>query len=539
MATAQKIVNERYSEEINIYNNYNPFRLRENVEPFMGGLPVIFVTTPSMNIFGNGDVLDTLANANPLFSYLADTDTFILNQLQYNGTGGGTKSPFIKILTNRFKGLMLKDFNMKTTEAYETSYGWKQILPSSINDNFTAESSLNISFAETKNLDITKIFYAWMCYIEAVRYGLHEPSQITRDNRMLDYTTSIYFFVLDFDMRTILYFCKYTGVYPVNVPLSNLVMSDITSRNAIDCSITFTYQYKEELNPQIIYDFNSVSNYTSSIFSYTKKDEDTSLSASTLKSKYGYGNFTQYKAGDDMDKFEKGQVIDGRDFLFNKYYDRVTIKTMTEGSYISSNQTAFNSAENNSKKTLVMCFDSSRVNNEKNDSGINYNETFSSRKYDSIKKSLIGSAKDLMGALAVGLISSASKSDYEKYEEAKKKELGIDDESIEKIKEDYKTKLDNEEITEDEYKEKIEALETKVKDKIEKNIMKYNDYKNSEEYMQAARLENYKKAVEQAAKTGISIAGSLSEYMASKMAGVTNKAIEGSERFLKYFGGFL
>lgn len=251
---------EKYVAGINIFEEFNPFRLQEAQEPFMGGLPIIFFTTPSMNVIGPPK---ELMAANPIFGYLRSS-RYILQQLCYGN--GGSNSSFIKILTNRFKGITLKDFNMRTVDSYETYYGWKQVLPSTNIDNYTAESSLVLNFAETKNLDITKIFYAWMAYIEAVRFGWHKPSLQTQQERRLDYTSSIYFFLLDFDMSTILYFCKYTGVYPTNVPLGSLVMSDIVSKGPFDAPITFAYQYKEELNPQIIYEFNEIAETPSKAF---------------------------------------------------------------------------------------------------------------------------------------------------------------------------------------------------------------------------------------------------------------------------------
>lgn len=554
---AASIVSNKYGE-VNIYNNFNPYRLRENTEPFMGGLPIVFLTTPSMNIYENGDCCETLLDSNQLFSYLNSTDSYILKQLQYSG--GGSTSPFIKLCTNRFKGITLKDFGMKTIEDYENYYGWKQILPASTIDNFTAESSLTVNFAETKNLDITKIFYAWMTYIEVTSYGLHEPTQTTRDNRILDFTSSLYFFLLDFDMRTVLYFTKYTGIYPTNVPLSSLVLSDITSRNAIETTITFAYQYKEELNPQIIYDFNAVSNSTANIFNYTKKEssdgssDTATASLSSLQSNYGYSTFNVYDPNEDTTVISSSSTSsnssssnsytfsnDGRDFMFEKNYDHVEIKTSSEGSYDTTNsKTAFNSAENSTKRTLVMCF-----SNNANESGSTgdsktaaTNSNYSTSSWDQLRQNILSNAVETMSELKMGVITSSNTSVYNDYVEKTKKALEIDDDTVNAKKEALKQLYDNGELTEDEYKKELETYETTVEQKSEK-ILSRSEYSNSSEYKTAVRTANFQKLLETAATTGTSMPATLNEYINQTKQSVYEQASAATETFLKYFGGFL
>jgi len=405
MRNAADILKERYIDEVNIYDNFNPYRIKENVEPFMGGLPIIFMTTPSMSIIDGDAVYENLALVNPLFTLLETTDFNLLKGLQYGE--GGTNSPFIKILTNRFKGITLKDFVMSTTDEHETYYGWKQILPGSTVENFTAEGSLIVTFSETKNLDITKYNYAWMNYIEAVRYGTYEPKASTRSTRTLDFTSSLYFFLLDFDMRTILYFCKYTGVYPTNVPLGSTIISDniSTTKNMIDSPITFAYQYKEEMNPQILYDFNIVSEDPGSLFKNLKHGEDGTPSL--------YGGFKQYNPTDYMitstlnieDKKDNSStnalLDDGRDYLYVKNYNTPVIRMANEESYDSNSQTSFNSAETN-KTTFVMEFLNT---NEKATAASIFNDGTSSNGA-AYKSSALSELKNKIRGEALALLAS-------------------------------------------------------------------------------------------------------------------------------------
>lgn len=536
MQKAIDIIKERYQDQINIYEYFNPYRLKENVEPFMGGFPIIFMTTPSMTVYENGEVPETLLNANPLFALLAENDPYILKQLQYSF--GGSTSAFIKLATNRFKGITLKDFNMRTVDEHENYYGWKQILPASTVDNFTAESSLTVNFSESKNLDMTKLFYAWMNYIEVVRYGLHEPRKVTRDSRILDFTSSIYFFLLDFDMRTILYFCKYTGVYPTNVPLGSLIMSDITSRGPVETSMTFAYQYKEEMNPQIIYDFNAVAGYPASIYTDTAKGD-------TSPSSY-YGDFKNFNP--EKDKIEVSSsdndptnriLDDGRDFLYNKKFSTIQIRTMTEGKYDTQSQTAFNSAENNTKRTLVMEFLDNNEMPSASDSDLSsLVENMKSQKYLDLKRRIKADAVNIMGELSTGLVGTATKKQYNDYIEDTKKKLGVDDESLDKIKSEYKAKVETGEITQEEYDAKLEELQTWADKKVKDNVLDYLTYKGSADFKNTVRQANYMKMVENYTKMGMAIP-SMAEFYANKRSENSEKADKAADDFLKYFYGMI
>ena len=352
--------------EVDIKNNFNPYRYKANIEPYMGGYQIIFMTTPQMNIFDDGtgsssdgatrkeqgernieqslndvenglnntahyygSLCKTLSNASTIFSYYNQTENDLLKSLTYGASVGGTTSPWIIFLTNLFKGLSLKDLNMRTTEGYETYYGWKQILPGPNIDSYSADT-LTVTFDETKNLDVTKFHYLWMEYIEAVRYGFHKPTNQMRNRRTLDYTSSLYHFILDADFSKILYFTKYTGIYPTTVPLSSLSTGDISSKGPVDISITYAYQYKEELRPTVIWDFNSVAQFSHKIVAYGQSTA-TSDSYATELASYGYGNINKgsQKALHSMDNkriFKSVKIIRMNNTDFEDNDNEATVK---------------------------------------------------------------------------------------------------------------------------------------------------------------------------------------------------------------------
>lgn len=412
--TNNENINELYEKiqtkygEVDIKKNFNPFRFRNNVEPLLGGIPVIFLTTPQMNIFQtetdrnqssranvagalsmitnlgnpttvtnvtknfNHDVWRTITGKsneqeefeipteicedlkmmnNNVFEYYNSTDPELVKALTYGESAGGTSSPWIKFLSNLFKGITLNDITLRTIEDYETFYGWKQILPGPNTDSYTA-GQLNVNYEETKNLDVIKFHFLWTQYIEAVRYGIHSPSNQMRNRRTIDYTSSLYYFLLDFDMSKILYGCKYTGIYPISVPTSALATGDITTKNPIDASITYAYQHKEDLTNSIIFDFNSVGKFAHKVVAYGRSNlidnnVDDNSTAETLKEEYGWGDISKRSSG----KFD----IDFTNEK-NRSFNKVEIKMIKNSTYDSKNKTAFASDTNLNRISFHLIF---------------------------------------------------------------------------------------------------------------------------------------------------------------------------------------
>jgi hypothetical protein len=58
------------------------------------------------------------------------------------------------------------------------------------------------------------------------------------------------------DAETIIFWAKYTGLFPQNVPYSAFSSGDLATVNPIQTTISYVYNYKEFLNPEILIDFN-------------------------------------------------------------------------------------------------------------------------------------------------------------------------------------------------------------------------------------------------------------------------------------------
>lgn len=226
------------------------------------GIPVMFITTPKLNITGKNIKRD------PFFDYLYQTDEELLKMLNYGGNSIsedkeegfilGTGSPFIKILSNKFSDFSVKSTTTTAKEIAETFYGYKQYLPGPNINSLTADTT-SITYGDNSNLDVLKLHKVWVDYIEHISRGTMRTSQHAIKNRYIDFTSSIYLFVLEMDGETIQYYQKLTGCTPFNVPYEAFSSKVSNNQDMIEYSIEYGYSYKEDMNPRILTDFNSVS----------------------------------------------------------------------------------------------------------------------------------------------------------------------------------------------------------------------------------------------------------------------------------------
>jgi len=247
-------------------------------DPFIGGNAFIFITKPLLFIDDTKPTkIDNKANMaylnmtrDPFFNqYLVNEvmntmDRKILESLSYNTDY--SKSSFLPIFTNECKNFDSNDSSLETIDSFETKQGYKQVLPShkTISE---AANTISISVTEDSNLDFTKMISLWVNYISNISDGTFDANPDMVASGSLDYMSSIYYFVLEPDGRTLKYWCKYTGCWPTTIPYSNMKYSK-GQQDIIDLDIPFSYTIKEDMNPKILEEFNIVSlksNFSGSI----------------------------------------------------------------------------------------------------------------------------------------------------------------------------------------------------------------------------------------------------------------------------------
>jgi hypothetical protein len=254
---------------------FETFFTNRYLDPATTGHAFVFVTKPSLFIHpyapsGKDTDLEKLAYENMtrhhLFSqFLASeamngSDKILVEQLSYYDKiipSSYNRSNFLPIFTNRSKSFSTTDMTLNQNDAFETRQGFRMPMPTHKNES-VGSGTVSISCQETTNLDIMKTLTIWVNYISNVTDGTFHANPVMIKNGVLDYTSSIYYFLLSPDGKTLKYWSKYTGCWPTTVPQSNLSFTR-GSQDVVETEVQFAYSAKEDMNPSILEDFNRVS----------------------------------------------------------------------------------------------------------------------------------------------------------------------------------------------------------------------------------------------------------------------------------------
>lgn len=121
--------------------------------------------------------------------------------------------------------------------------------------------NLTVSFQEVSYSPIMAILFYWIEYIRCVTRGTMMAYADDIDAQRLNYTVSFYRFIMDPTMRYITKYAKYTGCYPVGLPLGsvfNFGEGDVDVAASKKWSITFQCNKVEYMDYAILMDFNTL-----------------------------------------------------------------------------------------------------------------------------------------------------------------------------------------------------------------------------------------------------------------------------------------
>lgn len=216
----------------------------------------IFFTRPDLNLYdpntNYASLLPTISN-DPTFSLLHKTEDTLLRTLTTKAFS--TTHDFNPFLSNKAESFETKDVVLKTMEYGETFTGYKVKYGKNTIESETADE-ISIMYTEDSDYRVYKIHKAWVDYISKVYRGEISASEESIRNFILDYAASIYFFLCGPDGETILFWTKYTGVFPTNIPASEAAWQKGKVGNSESFSISYSYAWKEDFNPAIIEEFN-------------------------------------------------------------------------------------------------------------------------------------------------------------------------------------------------------------------------------------------------------------------------------------------
>lgn len=192
---------------------------------------------------------------------------------QYDTREGGRNMPihtFIPFLTSRAESLQLPDYSIKTEELRQpyTRYGIPYAT-SAIESQCSGD--FDITFRDDKFLSVRKMFYAWIYYMDGVMRDKFRPKDKYIIYNCFDYATSIYDIQVDETGENVIWWTKYTGCFPYQVPISDLSFNRGSDPDP-KCTISFKYYLCEPLSAAALYDFN----YNSLGYRFMRKGVDSS-----------------------------------------------------------------------------------------------------------------------------------------------------------------------------------------------------------------------------------------------------------------------
>ena len=232
---------------------YNRFKLPMINDAFLKGYGYVFFTRPDCNVLSkNGKTISDEVKNVPNYRYAWLHDPHILKQLSLESDIYGDFMPY---LSNESKSFTLKDEYI-TYDSYGKSMTGHKIVYGKNNIESKTAGEFSIDYSDSRNLDVYRLHKLWTDYISDVYQGKLNPKMKYIRARELDYACSVYFILVAEDGETIIFWSKYTGVFPVNIPSSayNWVNGQVLTNPSVN--ITYQYSFKEDFNPLSLIEFN-------------------------------------------------------------------------------------------------------------------------------------------------------------------------------------------------------------------------------------------------------------------------------------------
>jgi hypothetical protein len=170
-------------------------------------------------------------------------------------------SPFIPLLGNTCTQVTGgKDFTLNEHQYEEDEFSASQKVATGMDETW-GPGTLSTTFTDMAYGPVSLMFMVWVLYIHYVSRGRITTTRQHVLERILDYTCSIYVFVLGEDGRRIERWGKFTGCYPTTFPITSQLEHNTTVEQDMlqKVTISWTYNRYEPMDPQVFTDFNFLS----------------------------------------------------------------------------------------------------------------------------------------------------------------------------------------------------------------------------------------------------------------------------------------
>ena len=236
----------------NITTHYNRFKLANPEETLSRGFVHIFFTRPDLNVFTEAGKVTAQADADPFFNYVYKNKPGLAEQLVLHN---GEPHDFMWLLSNKAGSFQINDENLEVGDYGKTFQG-HSIQFARTNERSKIGGTFDISYTDGRDLEILMLHKLWIQYASNVYHGRWIPRNKYMWKRILDYACSVYVIITAEDFETILYWAKYYGVFPINVPYSALSWSEGSILAKPSYNITYQYSWSDIFNPIGLTEFN-------------------------------------------------------------------------------------------------------------------------------------------------------------------------------------------------------------------------------------------------------------------------------------------
>ena len=248
-------VRSPYSTYINMARKYNRFKQPIPDDSITRGFMHVFFVRPDCNfpLKSNPDKYAQVIKSDPKYLYVAKRRPDIVKQLVRKPDG--YKGEFMNLLSNEVKGFAPIDESL-SVDTYGKTRGGYSVAFARIKDSGLG-GTFSITYTDTREMDILETHKLWIDYINNVYHGVWSPKIGHQINKELDYATAMYVILTAEDFETVVYWAKYYGVFPVNVPYSSLQWTYGSPITNPDLSVTYQYSWCRVKDPGSIAEFNN------------------------------------------------------------------------------------------------------------------------------------------------------------------------------------------------------------------------------------------------------------------------------------------
>lgn len=285
---------DKYNGHIDVFTRTYRYGLLNPAEAIGTAREFLFFTKPNLNIIKQNEDADGVEKGAPLYydedkgTNLGDMSFWVdlvsrkadvIAQLEscYSSTCNPVykKDKFNHLLQNAVMNNL--DVPGLSAESVDTpvntwGVGYSYRLSSEASDD---NPEFSLEFRDTRWLDVYYFFKAYDEYETLKKHGIIRPSIKYIKNKVLHDQFSIYKFMVAEDMETILYYGKMYGVYPKSLPRD--VFSNATFDQGLSYSIDFRAAFYEDMNPDILADFNVLSKPLYNDMPYQMKPYNTAI----------------------------------------------------------------------------------------------------------------------------------------------------------------------------------------------------------------------------------------------------------------------